>query len=406
MTAPTLRWLFLDVNAFFASVEQHMHPELRGRPVGVIPVDAETTCCIACSYEARGYGVKTGISVKKARAACPEIQLVVARPKLYVEFHHKIRAAVESCVPVHDAPACDEFCCKLIGRERTLERATAIAKEIKRGLRDIGPALRCSIGLGPNKLLAKTASGSQKPDGLVAFEQHALPAALYPLALADIPGIGRRMETRLTREGIHTMQALCDLNRQQMASLWGSVLGERLWLELRGEDLPEQPAAEQQTISRQHILPPKFRSREGSRKIALKMLHDCVRRLRKAGRWARGVGVVISFQAHDYAFEAHVPIPASQDAYTLQGHFLTLMEGVPVQAPSYICVILSGLTTQPVSDLFVTKKDLACRAASQAMDQIQKKFGVKSIYLASIDGVQDEAPKRIPFGPPPPLDEF
>ena len=94
-------WLFLDMNAFFASVEQQERPELRGRPVGVVPMLAETTCCIAASYEAKCSGVKTGTSVIEARRLCPNVEIVAARPRLYRATHFSILEAVEQVVPIH-----------------------------------------------------------------------------------------------------------------------------------------------------------------------------------------------------------------------------------------------------------------------------------------------------------------
>src|SRR5690349_3397795 len=92
---PTVSWLFLDLNSYFASVEQQDRSELRRRPVGVVAVETDSTCCLAASYEAKAYGVKTGTSVKDAKILCPHINLVVARPKLYVEYQQKIIQAME-----------------------------------------------------------------------------------------------------------------------------------------------------------------------------------------------------------------------------------------------------------------------------------------------------------------------
>src|SRR4051812_2085772 len=93
-------WLFLDLNAYFASVEQQEVPSLRGRPVAVLPVMTDTTVCIAASYEAKAFGVQTGTRVPEARALCPAIQFVEARQDVYVAYHHRIRDVVESCIPV------------------------------------------------------------------------------------------------------------------------------------------------------------------------------------------------------------------------------------------------------------------------------------------------------------------
>src|SRR5207244_2596602 len=121
-----LNYLFVDMNAYFASVEQQERPALRGRPVAVVPVKAETTCCIAASYEAKAFGIKTGTMVRDARQLCPELCVVEARPKLYVETHHKIVAAVDSCLPVDARLSIDEMICRLQGDERRPEAAVAL----------------------------------------------------------------------------------------------------------------------------------------------------------------------------------------------------------------------------------------------------------------------------------------
>ena len=99
-SGPCLNWLFVDLNSYFASVEQQDRPELRGKPVGVVPMMADTTCCIAASYEAKAHGVKTGTIVADAKRMCPNIILVEARHEIYVDYHHRVIEAVETCVPV------------------------------------------------------------------------------------------------------------------------------------------------------------------------------------------------------------------------------------------------------------------------------------------------------------------
>ena len=119
---PAVNWLFVDLNSYFASVEQEDRPELRNRPVAVVPMLTDTTVCLAASYEAKALGIKTGTTVRDARNLCPEIIFVEARHQLYVEYHHRIIAAVESVLPVSAVLSIDEMACRLIGRERPLHR--------------------------------------------------------------------------------------------------------------------------------------------------------------------------------------------------------------------------------------------------------------------------------------------
>jgi len=238
---PRLRWLFLDLNSYFASVEQELRPELRGRPVAVVPVMANTTCAIAASCEAKAYGVHTGTQVGEARRMCPGLVLVEARHEVYVEFHNRIVDAVERCIPVAAVMSIDEMAASLIGREQPLGAALDLARRIKASIREnVGSTLRCSIGLAPNRYLAKIASDMQKPDGLVALTMERVKDALRQLTLRDLPGVGARTEKHLHDSGIHTMPELLELSREQMGRVWGGIGGEKLWFLAERGRLPRR----------------------------------------------------------------------------------------------------------------------------------------------------------------------
>ncbi len=403
--AGTVNWLFVDLNSYFASVEQELVPELRGQPIVIVPIEAENACCIAASYQAKAYGIKTGFNLPDAKIACPHLFVVHARPRLYVEYHHKIIEAIERCVPVQSVMSCDEFACQLMGKERDLLRATEIAYAIKREIRAVGSTLRCSIGLAPNRLLAKIAGDMQKPDGLMIFEQRNLPQAIYSLDLSDIPGLGSRMEERVRAAGITTVRELCALPRERMSTIWGSVWGDRLWLWLRGEDFLEPAPRPLQSLSRQHILPPAARTRDTARGIAVKLLLSTARKMRRHGLWAGCVGVQIGYQ-EGKVFEMGVRIPPSQDNFTLQQHFLLVYERSPRLTPSDIAVILSDLGATPQASFFEPEIPDAAERVTQAVDQLNLRFGLHTVYPGAIHDVRDQAPTRIPFGPPPPLEEF
>jgi DNA polymerase-4 len=188
----SLKIMFVDMNAYFASVEQQYRPELRGKPVGVVPVQADSTCCIAASYEARKFGVKTGTMVRDARKMCPSIKLVEARHELYVRVHHMMIAAVETCLPVRRIHSIDEVSCRLSTMDLSPDRALQKGREVKEAIRRrVGEFLPCSVGLAPNGFLAKVAADMQKPNGLTVIAREDLPHKLYPLDLIDFPGIGR-----------------------------------------------------------------------------------------------------------------------------------------------------------------------------------------------------------------------
>lgn len=153
-----LRYLWADMNAFYASVEQQENPALRGRAIGVVPMlNTEHTCIIAASYDAKARGIKTGTPVHEAKKLCPDILLVEARPDIYVQYHHRVIAAMEDCIHVERVCSIDEMYGRLMSNEREPEVAAAIAHQVKASIQTkVGDSVRCSIGLAPNVWLSST----------------------------------------------------------------------------------------------------------------------------------------------------------------------------------------------------------------------------------------------------------
>jgi DNA polymerase IV len=131
------------MNSVFASCEQHLNPDLRGKPVVVAPVMADSTSAIAASYEAKAFGIKTGTPIWEARKRCASLEVVQARPKIYVEVHHQVRTAVESCIPIDSVLSIDEVACKLDRVQVKPEVAKRLALKIKESIREqVGDQLR------------------------------------------------------------------------------------------------------------------------------------------------------------------------------------------------------------------------------------------------------------------------
>src|SRR6476646_8516563 len=157
--AEQVNWLFLDMNSYFASVEQQVQPRLRGKPTAVVTVDADSTVCIAASYEAKAFGVSTGTALGEARKKCPDLNVVVARHEIYVDYHKKIQEAVEqNCLHVSKIISIDEMECRLRGRDTQISNAQELARQVKKAIYSVGEMLHCSVGLAPNRFLAKVAS--------------------------------------------------------------------------------------------------------------------------------------------------------------------------------------------------------------------------------------------------------
>lgn len=415
---PRVRWLFLDLNSYFASVEQEETPHLRDRPIAVVPVMADTTCCIAASYEAKAHGVKTGTQVGEAKRLCPGIVLVEARHELYVAYHHRVVEAVESCIPVSSVRSIDEMACQLIGREQPLLSAMDLARRIKAAIRErVGSTIRCSIGLAPNRYLAKIASDMEKPDGLIALTHDLLPHALLGLTLRDLVGIGSRMERRLHARGISTMAELLALTPEQLHQAWGGVQGERLWHWLRGEDFHDTELEHPKSVGHQHVLPPEFRTPEGAYAVAHKLLHKAAMRLRTQKLWAAGIALGLHFTVpkNSARGEHHSGIPQQawgeqlrlvecQDSQTLIEGLQKLWAMHPLGAmyekPFMVSVTLTDLVPDSLHtlSLFSTLDREAGRDQLAAtMDALNHKYGTETLYFASMHLARAAAPTRIAF---------
>lgn len=286
-------WLFLDLNSYFASVEQNLNPWLRGRPVAVAPVMSEATCAIAASYEARAFGVRTGTKIYEARKLCPELVVVEARHDLYVKVHGNIRAEIERHIPIEKVCSIDEVACRLLGPQRECDAARALALRIKQGLREnLGPCITCSVGLAPNRYLAKVASDLEKPDGLVVLTRDCLPGPLLGLELGDLNGIARGMERRLARAGVDGVAALWKLGPREARRAWGGVAGERFWHALHGFEIPE-PETVRRSIGHSHVLAAQLRPQGKARLIARRLAMKAAARMRRldytSARLALGV---------------------------------------------------------------------------------------------------------------------
>lgn len=415
---PRVAWLFLDLNSYFASVEQELQPRLRGRPVAVVPLLADTTCCIAASYEAKAFGVRTGTTVGDAKRLCKGIELIEARHEVYVEYHHKVIEAVESCVPVTAVMSIDEMACRLIGREQPLLAALALGRRVKQAVRDqAGATLRCSVGLAPNRYLAKIASDMEKPDGLVALTPDILHAALSGLTPRDLPGVGARMEKRLHECGIRSMEQLLKLGREEMNSVWGGVGGEKLWHWLRGEDFNDPALEHQKSISQSHMLGPDLRNLEGAYSVLHKLLHKAAMRLRSARLWTTHLSLEIKYAVPKAsATKLHLSgIP--QDGWSKGISLIecqdnqTLIEGLQKlwaqrpkgsgrEKPFFVGIALGNLVPEHLHtlSLFSSLESETRRARiSTAMDSLNHKYGTHTVMAASMLLAGAAAPTRIAF---------
>jgi len=392
-----LHSLFIDFNSYFASVEQQDRPELRNRPVAVSPVVAETTCCIAASYEAKSHGVKTGTRISDARKICPGIQIVQARPDLYVAYHQRIVEILETCIHVEEVHSIDEMRCELTGKLKEREPAVALAKHIKETLRKkLGPHMRNSIGLAPNPFLAKTATDMEKPDGLIVIEESDLPDCLFRLELRDLCGIGHNRERRLHDHGIRTVKALCLSGKDRLRAVWGGIEGERFYAALRGESVL-RPKAKTRSLGHSHVLAPEFRHDHGARAVLHRLLQKAAMRLRKTEYFAGGLSLSLDY-AHSSGWSDEIRFSETQDTLELTAAMNTLWQRRPHQgnAPLKAGVTLFGLVPAALHtpSLFHDSRRETLHAS---MDRINLTFGKNAVFFGGAIEALDAAPMRIAF---------
>jgi len=394
----TLRSLLVDFNSYFASVEQQVEPRLRGRPLGVVPMLADTTVCIAASVEAKTFGVKTGTKVAEARRLCPGIEFVVARHELYIDFHHRAVEAVDSVAPVRAVLSIDEMDCELTGRWREPARALEIARNVKATLASrVGEHLRTSIGIGPNTFIAKTASDMVKPDGLVLIEKRELPERLFELPVRALSGVGRQMDKRLEAQGIRTVRELCARSRDELRAIWGGVGGEILYDRLRGEEQHERPG-ETASISHSSVLGPENRNPEHAFAVLNRLAQKAAMRLRKAGFYAARISIDLKYLDGGH-WSTEMRLVDTQDTKT----FLHALETLWAKRPRGGRTILRvGMAyADLVSEADRTGSLFAAEGRSKALyatlDSLNARFGKQAVYFASAHGARDRAGLAIAF---------
>lgn len=412
-----LDWLFLDLNSYFASVEQQENPRLRGKPVAVVPVMTDFTCAIAASQEAKAYGIKTGTMIREARQKCPELICVLASHERYTRFHHRVVEEVEHHIPVFHVASIDEMACQLTGKWRETENAVTLARSIKAGLiRNIGPCITCSIGLSTNRYLAKLATDLQKPDGLVVLHPDELPERLIGLPLRDFCGIGKNMERRLAESGITSFERLWACAPKQLRAAWGSVHGERMWYALRGVEIPDEETT-RGSVSHSHILSPDQRAPELAEAVARRLLLKAAVRLRRLEHFAGSLAVSIRLDQGP-RLEGARRFPPVSDSVTLQEIFtviwsdlmreagrcrvkkaaVNLFELVPCTLPVQLELFSRRLSAEDVE-----KRD----RVSSVLDALTARFGRDAVTIGINPGAGSSfTGTKIAFNRVPEVEEF
>jgi DNA polymerase-4 len=287
--------LFVDFDSFYASMEQHDNPEYRNKPLIVVPCISDYTCAIAASYQAKRLGVKTGTRVKSAKEKIPGLIVVSARPKRYVEVHNLIVELLSKHFKNIKVLSIDEMACEI--NEDDSFDCEILSALFKLDLLDIfSEHLTCSIGVASNVFLSKVASDMDKPNGFTAIESE---DQIKSLELTDLPGIAERMESRLNRSKIRTIDDLLGLNEIQLKKAWGSVIGARWWHMIRGSLQCDYGLSDNEipkSFGHTHVLPPDKRDDAGSFEVFEALLYKAIDRLNKHKVGAKRITVYLSWR--------------------------------------------------------------------------------------------------------------
>lgn len=407
-----LSTLFFDMNSFYASVAQAEEPALMGRPVGVLTTNAPNAACIAASIDAKRAGVGMGTRQDEARQLCPGIVFRAVKHDVCVRYHHAILRAVETVVPVHRVWSIDECSCLLTGPDQELPRAMAMGRALQAAvLQQVSPALRCSVGLGPTRLLAKVAAGLEKPGGLHWLSPSVLPDRIMHLGLDGLPGISWRMKARLEAAGIMDVPTLYHLDPRRARAIWGSVTGERFLRELRGETV-FWPEPRRGMIGHGQVLTGGNRTPEGARLVARRLLVKAAARLRREGFYARSLLVGVKC-AQNGRQGQDGQIKATQDTFFLLETLDRYWSKLTVRQPKAVHVTLGGLIRSKAmtGDLF-DRPDLSQPGADHAklckiIDALNQRFGQDTVRFGQLPPHRVAyAGAKIAFGRIPVAEDF
>jgi len=415
MHLPTsLQTLYIDFDAFFATVEKQVTPSLRGKPVGVIAMESEYSALIAQCYIAKAMGCSRQMRVKDARKACPDIILVPARHDVYVDMHHRIIDCVEKTLPVKKVWSIDEVECDLRGFSEA--QCLEIALKIKSDLAsDIGTEISPSIGLSTNQLLAKIGAEMEKPQSFVVMHPRDWPGKLIDVPLGDVPGIAGGNIVRLRRAGINAMADLLAISSKHARAIWGNVEGERLWAQLQGYPV-ERPQTQRSMFGHSRNLSGEWQRPDKALACLRLLTTKAARRLRADGFWAQKLTVSVK-DKHKRRYRAERQLPPTRDDFSLQREmtkaFGDLMAHSGHPHLRSIHVNLHGLCQQGgvIDDLFTSSLNHTARQKRETVCDVMDKMnaGYGAAYLNI--GPQPDIPGgyvggKIAFGRVPTKEDF
>lgn len=408
--------MHIDLNSCFATVEQQARPMLRDRPVAIANRRTEHTSIVTASYEAKAAGVRLGMKVRDAKVFCPDLVVLESDPPKYRYVYHKLMDIMRDYSPSFTMKSIDEGVIDFALSPAAIRNRdlVEVGHEIKRRLREeVGRAMRCNIGIAPNRFLAKTAAGLHKPDGLDVITHQNLREVLSGLSLQDLTGIASRNEHRLNQVGIFTPLQFLDADPLVLQKVvFKSVCGLQWHQRLRGWEV-DDVEYDLKTCGRQYVL----ESRDLSERQVLQRLHHLVEavgvKLRSQNKCARGVGVYARiYGGHtlattngrwgrkgNYWYQKYLaPLPFYSNA-AIWAIASKLFVSAPMGSIREIGIHVYHLHNGSGDQLSLFGDQLAReQQVTWAIDEINARYGERTIHSADTLGTGVFVKTKIPFG--------
>lgn len=377
--------LLADMNAFYASVEQTLDPSLRHRPLIVCgDPDQRHGIVLAASYEAKAFGVKTGMPVSRAKELCPDAKLIPPHMSTYVQYSVRIVDILKEFSPLVEPFSIDEAFVELTGCEALFGDGETAARQIQQRI-DEETGIPCSIGVGSNKLLAKMAADLKKPRGLTVLTQKQVAKRLWPLPVVRLFGVGHRMEHHLHRMGIRTIGDLAQADPDLLHHRFG-IIGRVLHQSAHGiDDSPVDPHSldGNKSIGHQFTLPRDYTEEKELRLVLRELAEEVAGRARQAG--AVGQTVSLTLKGADFR-SIHraltMPDPSNLGRPLFQAAMTLLHQHWHGQPVRLVGITLSNLRTDRGIQLNLFEQTEKEQRLAETVDKIRQKFGKESILLA------------------------
>ena len=394
---PAERWiLHVDMDAFYASVEQRDDPSLRGRPV-IVGGTGHRGVVAAASYEVRRYGVHSAMPMREALRRCPDAVCVSPRISHYAAESARIFEVFREYTPLVQGLSLDEAFLDVSASLSAFGPAAEIAGEIKQRIRE-RTGLTASVGAAPNKLVAKIASDLRKPDGLVIVRPGEVQALLDPLPVRKLFGLGEKTAPKVEALGIRTFRDLRLANPDRLRPVFGRYT-ERVIERAAGiDDRPVEPDLDEKQVSAEETFETDLRDPARLSSEIVRLADKACARLRRRGLAARCVTVKIRrADFTTYTRQRHVE-PATQETRVVTAVALELLhEWITAQPRASVRLLgvgVSDLGDVPQMDLFTAPEATRNRELDAAVDRIREKFGSVALKPASALGSKPSSGPR------------